>query len=400
MKQQGAAPAAGCCCCCPRLGRQQQQVAPSAAAAAAAPAAAADGAQVPSAAAAEAAQVSRRAAAAEAAAAPPPGKPPPLPPPRPTFLVMGASSVVGGAVLSELRRHAPAGAVVLGATRGGPGPGLRVLDIEFPESWGPALQGVTGLFMVLPPRLACGAGAGDGPGAPRPAPAKRVFAPFLAAAAAAGVRHVVFLSVQGAGGHRGACGWRGAARRAALPHAAVEAALARSGLPWTAVRACRFMQGLARAPLADGIRERGAIELPAGDAEPNWVDARDAGALAAAALLNPAAAAGAAWDATGERAGYARAAALISAAVGRHVAYRPAAPLPYLWSLLRRGRAPRAALLSLLVHWLPRRAPPPPLSADIETVLGRPPARLEAFVAEHACAWAPRPGAAAAGGAR
>jgi hypothetical protein len=110
--------------------------------------------------------------------------------------------------------------------------------------------------MLCPPHLAANAGVqGLGPFA---GPVERVYAPFIASAAAAGVRHVALLSVQTAG------------RRPRGLHARVEAALRASGLAWTAVRPAWYFQNLLRPPLLDMIRDAHAVELPAGRAELNW----------------------------------------------------------------------------------------------------------------------------------
>jgi len=136
--------------------------------------------------------------------------------------------------------------------------------------------------MIHPPRLSPGAGIPPKL-ADTAAPIRRVFRPFVAAARAAGVRHIVFLSVQGAG------------ERRYIPHAQVErviktAAAASAAAPakgrrgkggprsdpqqqplrWTFIRACVFMQGLARAPFRLMIRDARCIELPAAGAELNW----------------------------------------------------------------------------------------------------------------------------------
>ena len=192
----------------------------------------------------------------------------------------GASHPAGRACLQALRRGAPPGAAVLAATRGAPrddggggggggiGASERVFDLEWPESWAPALAGVTALFLLPPARLSRAAGVAPdarccGLAAPPPprCAARRVYAPLLAAARAAGVRHVVVLSVAGAGRHA----W--------LPHARIERAARASGLAWTFVRPAMFMQALARAPLRTAVRGHGLIELPAGSAEFTWAGA-------------------------------------------------------------------------------------------------------------------------------
>ena len=242
-----------------------------------------------------------------------------------------------------------------------------------------------GLFLLCPPRLPRCAGV------PRPRwrlgrrhLAARVFGPFLAAAAAAGVAHAVFLSVQGAGAH------------ARLLHTRVEARLAASGLAWTVVRSAYFLQALARAPLR-GALAAGRLALPAAGAAAaarNWADARDAGELAAHALLHPAASAGAVWTLAAERAGWADVAAGVAAATGRCVAVEAVPPLAWALRELRAGAPAAGVLAALLVHGGAALARPLPVCAgDFQAALGRAPRGLADFARDYAAAWAPPGGA-------
>ena len=74
--------------------------------------------------------------------------------------------------------------------------------------------------------------------------------PALAAARAAGVRHMVFLSLQGA------------EKNPVVPHAAIEKWLRSSGIRWTFVRASFFHQNLSTTHLTD-VRDRSTIMVPA-----------------------------------------------------------------------------------------------------------------------------------------
>lgn len=98
--------------------------------------------------------------------------------------------------------------------------------------------------------------------------------PSLEFARRARVRHVVFLSLQGAEHNK------------VVPHARIEAWLRSSGLTWTFVRAAFFMQNLTTAHVTD-IRDRNEIMVPAGRGATAFVDAHDVGDVATAALIDP-----------------------------------------------------------------------------------------------------------------
>ena len=84
---------------------------------------------------------------------------------------------------------------------------------------------------------------------------RRDLLPAVEAARQAGVRHVVFLSLQGA------------EKNKVVPHATVESWLRSSGLSWTFVRPSFFHQNLSTTHAAD-IRDRDQILVPAGVGPP------------------------------------------------------------------------------------------------------------------------------------
>ena len=102
-----------------------------------------------------------------------------------------------------------------------------------------------------------------------------------------------------------------------VPHAAVETWLRGSGLDWTFVRAAFFHQNLSTTYASD-IRDRDEICVPAGRGATAFVDAVDVGAVAAAALLDPAGHRCRAWTITGPEAlNYAQVAAILFQILGR-----------------------------------------------------------------------------------
>ena len=220
-------------------------------------------------------------------------------------LVTGASGNVGRPLVEEL---AARGADVRGADRsfrGESGAGVERVAFDFtdPGTWADAFRGIETMFLVRPPAL------GN---------VRRDVLPAVAAAREAGVRQVVFLSLQGA------------ERLRVVPHATIEAWLRASGLGWTFVRPSFFTQNLTTTHAAD-IRERHRIIVPAGSGRTAFVDTRDVAAVAAVALLNPAAHRGRAYTVTGPEAlSYAEVAAILTTILERPISYTDPSLLRYL----------------------------------------------------------------------
>ena len=141
------------------------------------------------------------------------------------ILVTGATGTVGRPLVGLLRA---AGAAVRPASRHPPDPDTVAFDFRDRSTWRTAFDGVESMFLLRPPDLTR---------------VSRGLAPRLAFAQALGLRHVVLLSVQGAG------------KVPVLPHAAAERWLRRSGLSWTFVRPSYFDQNLSGV-FAPDIRPR------------------------------------------------------------------------------------------------------------------------------------------------
>ena len=105
-----------------------------------------------------------------------------------------------------------------------------------------------------------------------------------------------------------------------LPLNRLEQYVAQSGIPHTILRPNWYMQNFT-AFLADGIRQQGAIFLPAGDTKTSFIHTDDVGDFAALILAEPGHM-GNSYTLTGPRAlTYAEAADVLSRASGRPIHY-------------------------------------------------------------------------------
>ena len=283
----------------------------------------------------------------------------------PPILVTGATGNVGSAVA---RRLIGTGAALRLAVRG-PAPELPAgvetarFDFTRPDTWAAAFAGVRSMFLVRPPAI------GN---------VRRDLLPAVAAAQRAGVRHVVLLSLQGA------------ERNPIVPHARIESWLRASGLDWTFVRASFFHQNLSTTHVSD-IRDRDEIVVPAGGGATAFVDADDVGAVAAAALLDPAAHRNRAWTVTGPRAlTYGEVAGILTTELGRPIRYTRPGVLRYARHARTTLSMPAPmVLVTAAIYTTARLGLAAGLTDDVQAVLGRAPTDFAAFAHRESRSWLP-----------
>ena len=134
-----------------------------------------------------------------------------------------------------------------------------------------------------------------------------------------------------------------------VPHYKVEQYLRASTLRWTFLRASFFMQNLSGTHRAE-IRERGELYVPVGRGKTSFLDVRDIGAVAAAALTQ-AGHDNTAYDLTGPAAlDYYEVAAIFSQVLGRPIVYRNPSVPAFLWRTLRGGTALPFALVMAYLY--------------------------------------------------
>jgi uncharacterized protein YbjT (DUF2867 family) len=282
-------------------------------------------------------------------------------------LVTGATGTVGSVVVQALLAEGvPVRAAAGHADRVRERFGDRVqavsLDFTDPGTW-TAFVGVTRMFLLRPPQL----------GKPR-----TQMLPCLELARGAGVRQVVFLSLQGAEHNK------------VVPHAVVEDWLRGSGLDWTFVRASFFMQNLTTTHRAD-IRDRDQILVPAGRGATAFVDARDVGQVAAAALIDPAAHRNRAWTPTGPQAlTYHQVADELTSVLDRRITYPRPGALRYAWHAHRVLGMPWGMVaVTTAIYTVARLGRAGALTPDVREVLARPPTSFAQFAVRERHRWSP-----------
>lgn len=274
-----------------------------------------------------------------------------------TIAVLGATGNVGRALVDHL---AAAGVVPRVSTRD-PGaiwrvPVERIVgDIADPAVAARLLTGASGAFVMS---TVTATEASE--------------LAVIAAAVAAGVRHLVMLSTIGVE----------ADTEIGRRHRVREAAIERAGVAWTFVRPGFFMSNALQ--WRDGIRA-GTVSVPAADAPVLPISPRDIAEVAARALLAPDAHAGKIHTLTGEVPSTAREQiAILARILDRPLTCISLTPDAAAARALSFGLPP-PVVRSLQTMWTALESGPPPTpTTTVRDVTGHPPETFETWARDHA----------------
>ena len=270
------------------------------------------------------------------------------------ILVLGATGNVGRPLVAELLAK---GEQVRAASRSGKAAdGAEGVRFDFTDeaTFGPALEGVDRAYVLAP------TGTLDVLG---------TILPFVRLAAGRKVK-IVFQSVSGADANDD------------IPYRQIELFLERSGTPSVILRPNWFTDNFELFWL-EGIKH-GVISVPAGEGKSSFIDVRDIAASAAAALTTDKFD-GQAFNLTGPEAlSYGEAAAILSRASGRPIAYRAATDGEFVSTLVGAG-VPKAyaEFLAAIFHPV-REGWTAAVSNAVQTLTGRAPRSVEAYARDYA----------------
>ncbi|MCM5552665.1 SDR family oxidoreductase [Pleomorphomonas sp. NRK KF1] len=271
------------------------------------------------------------------------------------ILVIGATGNVGRPLVKALLAR---GEAVKAASRTGkPVEGAEgvAFDVADPMTFPAAFEDVDRAFVMLPGGYT---------------EAKALLLPIIEAAVTRGVK-VVLQSVFGVDADD------------SIPYRQVEIALETSGVRWVVLRPNWFTDNFINY-WKPGIDAAGVIAVPAADGKSSFIDARDIADSAASALTTDRFD-GKAFNLTGPEAlGYAEAAALISEAIGKPVAYQAVDDDTFVGTLVGAGVPEVYARFLASIFYPVREGWTAVVTDDVQTLTGHPARRVADWVKENA----------------
>jgi uncharacterized protein YbjT (DUF2867 family) len=280
------------------------------------------------------------------------------------ILVTGATGNVGIEVIKSLQKFDNQLDIIAGVRNieadklklSGYKTHFELFDFENIKTYFSALRQCDTLFLLRPPQLS---------------DVNKYFKPLINAAKETGVKHIVFLSVQGV------------EKSTIIPHHKIEKLIVESEIPYTFLRPAYFMQNFATT-LHDDLIHKKRIFLPAGDAKFTLIDVCDIGEVAAKIIANPYKFANKTYDLTANEAlTFQEMADKLSIGLGVKINYES----PNLWHFFwqkRKENMPFAFILVLIMlHYLPRFQKTPPITEGVKKLIGREPITFDAFVKDN-----------------
>ena len=278
-----------------------------------------------------------------------------------TLLITGATGNVGVSILKAMGTRSGRFRLLAGVrdkaySKALPNAEPIHFDFEDVDSIANALEQTDILFLLRPPQIS---------------DVKKYFHPIMELAKEKEVRHIVFLSVQGADGSS----W--------IPHHKIEKSILQSGINYTFLRPAYFMQNFTTT-LQTELVEQDRIYLPAGKAKFTLIDVKDLGEVAASILTDVESHQNIAYDLTNdEPLSFQEMADILSDVLGRKITYKSPNLLSFYLKKRRENTPHMFILVMILLHYLPRFSATPQTSNWVQEITGNKPNTFREFVSEN-----------------
>lgn len=229
---------------------------------------------------------------------------------------------------------------------------FKEFDFENPRTFPSTFKEIDILFLLRPPQIS---------------DVKKFFTPIIQAAKEQHIKHIIFLSVQGAD------------KTTIIPHHKIEKLITESKINYTFLRPSYFMQNLSTT-LKDDI-QKGLIFLPAGKAKFNYIDIMDIATVCNKIFNTPEDYINKAFTLTGsENYSFPEIILLINDTASRSIRYKSPNPFYFLIWKTMKTKSLMQSFVILMLHYIQRFQKEPEVSDDFEKITGRKPEKLVNFI--------------------
>ncbi|MBC7851723.1 MAG: NmrA family NAD(P)-binding protein [Chitinophagaceae bacterium] len=232
---------------------------------------------------------------------------------------------------------------------------VALLQFDFTEidTHDTALNNFDIVFLLRPPQIS---------------DVEKYFKPLIDICSKKGVKHIVFLSVQGV------------EKSKIIPHYKIEKLIVDSKINYTFLRPAYFMQNFTTT-LRNELVTRRRIYLPAGNAKFTLVDVRDVGAVAAAILANISQHINKSYELTcKEKFSFHEMAQVLSGILGIEIEFKSPNLLSFFLAKRKENTATTLILVMIMLHYFPRFQKEPETTNSIEQILKRAPICFGQFI--------------------
>ena len=270
------------------------------------------------------------------------------------ILITGATGNVGMAVIKSLNKLTHNLEIIAGIKDFSKdkekliGYNIGFVKFDFMDSatYKPALENCDLLFLLRPPQIS---------------DTNKYFKPLIEMARQIGVKHIVFLSVQGV------------EKSTIIPHHKIEKLILDSKIPYTFLRPAYFMQNFLGSLHHDLVVKK-KIFLPAGNAKFTLVDVHDIGDVAAVIMTNSNKHINTSYELTNnEKITFGEMASQLSNELGEKITYESPNLLNFYWTKRKEKIPFMLILVMMMLHYLPRFQKEPLITDCVKNSIEREP---------------------------
>ena len=279
------------------------------------------------------------------------------------ILITGATGNVGRETIKSLGVFNPKNFNIIAGIRdiseqNQPFSVVKVVEFDFMNinTFKPAFIGIDILFLLRPPQIS---------------EVNTYFRPLIDIAKVSGIKHIVFLSVQGV------------EKSNIIPHHKIEKLILTRNIHYTFLRPAYFMQNFV-GTLNNDLITKNLIYLPAGNAKFTLVDVSDVGAVAAIVLLNTELHLNKAYDLTSkEKLTFNEIALKLSNGLGKDITYKSPNLISFFVAKKKESVPIMLILVMIMLHYFPRYQREPLITNWVEKITGRVPVSFDEFIVKN-----------------